>query len=80
MYSCFSLVRDRNEILCYIFLFDIALRFNPTLNALKNLTAIVAILGLQTNSSMPTHPDWNGTLVTYSILVVFYLHTLNIKD
>ena len=64
----------------FFFFFDIALRINQTLNALKNLTAIVAIIGLQTNSSMPTHPDWNGTLVTYSTLVVFYLHTLNIKD
>ena len=53
------------------FFFDIALRFKLTLNALKNLTAIVAIVGLQTNSSMLTHPDRNGTLGNYCTLVVF---------
>ena len=41
----------------YIFLFRYSFTFKPTLNALKNLTATVAIVGLQTNSSMLTHPD-----------------------
>ena len=59
-----------------MFFFDIrALLFKPTLNALKNLIATVAFIGLQTNSSMPTHPDQhtpNGAGVSYSTLVVFF--------
>ena len=66
----------------YSIFFDKALFFKPTLNALKNLSTIVASVRLQTNSYMPTHPDRhtpNGAVVSYSTLVVFLPAFLNIR-
>ena len=58
--------------LLYIFLFRYSFTFQINLNCIENLS--VAIVGLQTNSSMPTHPDWhtpNGAVLSYYTLVVF---------
>ena len=51
-----------------------AIRFKPTIDAWKNLSATVLIVCLHTHSSMPTHPDRhkpNGAVESNSTLVFF---------
>ena len=80
MYSLFPFIG-------IFFCFDIALLFQTNLKCIENCTTALAILGVQTNSSVQADPDQhapNGAVGSYSTLVailsVYFVHKRLVKQ
>ena len=68
------------------FCYDIALLFKPTNKCIENCTTTLAILGVQTNSSVQADPDQhalNGAVGSYFTLVAissaYFVHKRLVK-